>query len=255
RVQGARWLREIANGCPPVSLRLPGLSRRWQAGPPQVVEIRDPPGGKLLEAPTGAAEPIVYTGLDNIELIIGKRTAITKVHHVIFDLGGPVVPQSGPDAKHPPSDGLVDRDRGDLHAIYSGAGGPATVGPGPAHFAVDQPIVEGVADPRSECGDPIEARLSVSGYYGSGAGDRCANAVLYGRPREISFDAQHPLIDLVIEPDLTAADQAGAIIGPADAGMNTGIESGPVIDKRDRGRWGRISRPARHIGGFGCSGC
>jgi hypothetical protein len=37
-----------------------------------------------------------------------------------------------------------------LHSIYGGAGGPARVGPGPAHFAVDQPIVEGVADPRSE---------------------------------------------------------------------------------------------------------
>src|SRR5262249_7690684 len=112
----------------------------------------------------GAAEPIVYTGLDNIELVIGKRTAIAKVHHVIFDLGGPIVPQSifGPDAKHPPTDGLVDRDRANLNAIYAGCGRPrpppprpAPVRPGPAHFAVDQPIVEGVADPRSECGNPI----------------------------------------------------------------------------------------------------
>ena len=100
---------------------------------------------------------IVYAGLENIELIIGKRTAVTKVHHVIFDLGGPVVPQSifGPDAEHPPTDGLVDRDRAELHSIYGGAGGSARVGPGPAHFAVDQPIVECLADPRSECGDPI----------------------------------------------------------------------------------------------------
>jgi hypothetical protein len=37
---------------------------------------------------------MVYTGLENIELIIGKRTAIAKVHPVIFDLGVPVVPQS-----------------------------------------------------------------------------------------------------------------------------------------------------------------
>jgi hypothetical protein len=112
---------------------------------------------QLESAPTGGAESIVYTGLDNIELVIGKRTAIAKVNHVIFDLGGPVVPQSifGPDAKHPPADGLVDRDRAELHAIYAGAGGRARVSPGPAHFAVDQPIVEGVANPRSECGDPI----------------------------------------------------------------------------------------------------
>ena len=39
--------------------------------------------------------------------------------------------------------------------FYAGADVPARVRPGPAHFAVDQPIVEGVADPRSECGDPI----------------------------------------------------------------------------------------------------
>jgi len=50
--------------------------------------------------PTGDAESIVYTGLENIELIIGKRTTIAKVHPVIFDFGGSVVPQSifGPDA-------------------------------------------------------------------------------------------------------------------------------------------------------------
>ena len=109
----------------------------------------------MLEAPTSAAESIVYAGLENIELVIGKRTAIAKVHHVIFDFGGPVVPQSifGTDAKHPPTDGLVNRDRAELHAIYRGAGGPARVGPSPAHFAVDQPIVEGVAELRSECGN------------------------------------------------------------------------------------------------------
>ena len=54
--------------------------------------------------PTGGAESIIYTGLENIELIIGERTAIAKVHPVILDLGGPVVPQSifGPDAKPAP---------------------------------------------------------------------------------------------------------------------------------------------------------
>jgi hypothetical protein len=46
------------------------------------------PAQKKLEGPTGAAESIVYTGLENIERIIGKRTAIAKIHHVIFDGGG-----------------------------------------------------------------------------------------------------------------------------------------------------------------------
>jgi len=55
--------------------------------------------------------------------------------------------------QHPPTDGLVDRDRADLHAIYGGAGSPTPMGPGPAHLAVDQPIVEGVAELRSECGN------------------------------------------------------------------------------------------------------
>jgi hypothetical protein len=39
------------------------------------------------------------------------------------------------------------------------------------------------------------------------------------------------LIDLIIEPDLTAADKAAAAaiaIGPAHAGMSTGIESGQL---------------------------
>src|SRR5713101_4839939 len=162
-----------------------------RAQPVTRIKSEKPPGA-------GAAESIVYTGLENVELVIGKRTATAKVHHVVLNLRSPVVPQSifGPDAKHPATDGLIDRDRAEPDAIYAAAGGCACVSPRAAKFAIDEPTIEGVTEPRSKRGDPIEARVNAPGHDGSRADDRRARAVLYGRPLDIGFYAQYPLIDL-----------------------------------------------------------
>src|SRR6516165_1106992 len=107
---------------------------------------------------------------------------------------------------------------------------------------------------------------SLVGYYFAGTDDPVLRSRFHPRTAlnlvltvcRGRGHTQHPLIDLVIEPDLTAADKASAAaaiaIGPAHAAMGTGIESGPVIDKGGRRRWGRIGRTARHIGAFGYSG-
>src|SRR6202030_3435983 len=182
------------------------------------------------EKPSGA-EAIIYTGLEYVEII----TAAAKVHRVKFDLGGPVVPQSILDtaANHPPTGGPVGRDRTEPVDIHTGAG----VDPGPARLAIDKPTIEGVTDPGSQRGDPIDARVRRPHAFN-------VRAAPYGRPRELPFDAQHPLtIDLVVVPDLTAAEQttAAAAIEPRRAKMNAAIEPGPVVDQGDSpiGRNGR----------------
>src|SRR5712671_2492912 len=214
----------------------------------------------LLEKPSGAAESIVQAGLENVEFTVGEGTIAAEVHHVVLNLRSPVVPQSifGPDAQHPPADGLVDRDRADSHAIHADAGGCACVGPRAAKFAIDEPTIEGVAKPGSERGDPIETRAGVGCRNNPRPNSRRARAVLYSRPRDICFEAHDPLIDLVIEPDLTAAEKAAAVaaavvVGPPHAEMSAGIESGPVKE-RDWRRWRPVGRTARRIGGFGYSG-
>src|SRR5260221_2655391 len=188
------------------------------------------------EKPSGA-EAIIYTGLEYVEIIIAA-----KVHRVKFDLGGPVVPQSilGTDANHPPTGGPVGRDRTEPRDIHTGAG----VDPGPARLAIDKPTIEGVTDPGSQRGDPIDARVRRPHAFN-------VRAAPYGRPRELPFDAQQPLIDLVVVPDLTAADQTtAAAIEPPRADMNAGIEPGPVVDQGDS----PVGRNARHIGGVGYDG-
>src|SRR5258708_37916462 len=66
-------------------------------------------------------------------------------------------------------------------------------------------------------------------------------------------------MDLIVVPDLPAADKAAAgvadtKIGPPSASVNADRESGPVIEQRDWRRRGSIGRTARRIGGFGCCG-
>src|SRR5713101_552497 len=122
--------------------------------------------------------------------------------------------------------------------------------PSAAKFAIDKPTIEGVTEPGSKRGDPIEAQVNALKRY--------AKAVLYGRARDICFEAQYPLIDLVIEPDLTAAEKAAApaaiAVGPTDAEMSAGIESGPVVEQGDWRRWRPVGRTAHRIGGVGYGG-
>src|SRR5712672_1558678 len=140
----------------------------------------------LLEKPSGAAESIVQAGLEDVEFVIGEGSIAAEVHHVVLNLRSPVVPQGifGPDAKHPPADGLVDRD--DLDAIYGDAA--ASVSPGSAKFAIDEPAIEGVTDPRSKRGDPIEAPATC--HDGSWDGD--THAVPDGRPSDLDATAAAP---------------------------------------------------------------
>src|SRR5215813_6341782 len=85
-----------------------------------------------------------------------------ELHHVVFHLYRPIVPQGifGADAKHPSADRIAARNRpkkaGERHADA-----PTTMRPGGAQLAVDKPPIECVAEPPGECRDPVEARLRV----------------------------------------------------------------------------------------------
>src|SRR5262249_58412485 len=102
-------------------------------------------------------------------------------------------------------------------------------------------IHEGVPAPACQRRDPIDARARrhVSD----------ASAASYGRPSEISFDAQHPLrVELEIVSDLTAADQTttAAAIEPSRANMGAHIESRPTIE-RDCPRWRPVGTATLHV--------
>jgi hypothetical protein len=124
--------------------------------------------------------------------------------------------------------------------------------PGGARFAIDEPAIEGVAELRSKRGDPIEAHASTGRREcgrksrSGGKDKRGVHVVLYGSPRDVSFDAQDPLrVDLVVEPDLAAAEKAAtAAISPPYTQMTAGIESGPVIYEGDWRRGRPVGRRA-----------
>src|SRR5258707_5519112 len=110
---------------------------------------------------------IVYADFDDMDFAVGDKV-VAKIHHVVLDFGRPIVSQSifSAEAKHPSVECLVSRSRGPptdaegvagLQSIDSGVG----VGPGAAHFAVDEPLIEGPAGPRSERGNPVELRDGV----------------------------------------------------------------------------------------------
>src|SRR5262249_62276714 len=153
-------------------------------------------------------------------------------HRAKFALDGPVLPQSipGTNARPPPPGGPVERDR-----KPGGTYAAAAVDPGPAHLAIDKPAIhEGVTDPACQRRDPIDARARRH------VAD--APAAPYGRPSEVSFDAQHPLrVELEIVSDLAAANQttAAAAIEPSRANMGAHIESRPAIERQWRGRTAR----------------
>src|SRR5262249_61512141 len=76
--------------------------------------------------------------------------------------------------------------------------------------------------------------------------------ILDARPRECSFNTEHPLVDLIIETGLTAADKAAIAIVAAshtESDMTADVKAAPVI-VRD---WSRVRVGARW-GGIGGGG-
>src|SRR5215813_14861399 len=182
-----------------------------------------------------------------MEFVVSNEV-VAKIDHVVLDFSGPAIPQSifSAETKHPSADRPIDRasaadpayPRDDDAAADVCAG----VSPGTARFAIDKPAIEGVAEPRSKRGEPIEPHASVGrrdrgGKSRSGGKDkRRVHSVLDGRPCDVRFDAHDPLrIDLVIEPYLATA-QKTAITAPTGANMSAHVESGPVIGDRYHGR-------------------
>src|SRR5262245_19691179 len=111
------------------------------------------------------AETIVRPDFEDMNFVVGEEV-VAKIHHVVLDLARPVVPQSifSAEAKHPSADRLVRRNRGKRAAgdgVHRGRNVDTDVGPGAAHFAVDEPTIKGPPDPCSEGGNPIEARFGV----------------------------------------------------------------------------------------------
>src|SRR5215470_12605428 len=113
------------------------------------------------QRPGAEVEVIVHAGLDDMDLAV---EVAAEVHHVVLDLGGPVVPQRilGADAEHPSADRLVAEDPG-ADAVHAGESVEAHMGPGAAKLAVDEPAIEGPAGTRRERGDPVETRIRARG--------------------------------------------------------------------------------------------
>src|SRR5215831_20352853 len=144
---------------------------------------------------------------------------------------GPAIPQSifSAETKHPSADRPIDRASAANPAYPrdndAAADVCARVSPGTARFAIDKPAIEGVAEPRSKRGEPIEPHASVGRRdrgrksRSRGKDKRRVHSVLDGGPCDVRFDAHNPLrIDLVIEPYLTAT-QKSAIATPTGANV------------------------------------
>src|SRR5262245_12988533 len=196
-----------------------------------------------------------------MEVPIGDKV-VAKIHHVVFNFSCPVGPQSifSADAKHPSADRPFRRSAGyhttgENHAtgegIDAGHSIDFDVRPGTTYFAVDEPTIEGPASPRSKRGNPVDSRF---GAHKSECKPRHSdvhrNGVFYARPRNLPFNTEHPLGNLVIEPGLTAADKAAgpAAASPTSTDVTADVEPGPVI-KRDQRR-SPVERSSYDIGGI-----
>src|SRR5207248_412283 len=98
--------------------------------------------------------------------------------------------------------------------------------------------VEGIAERRADHADRVRSAVDAA-------------------PREVALRAEHELADLIVEADLSAAEEAVALVrdveaeriapvllGPAVADVAADIESGPVISDRQRAGGRRlVDRP------------
>src|SRR5262245_29918123 len=166
---------------------------------------------------------------------------VVATHHVVLEFGRPIVTQSifRAEAKHPSAGRLINRHARDRHTHKRRL--DTRVRPGGAKFAVDEPPrIHEPAEPRCERRNPIAARL--------GAESPKANGLPYARPRQLPFHTEHVPADLVIVPDLTAAEKADVgILAAKGADVNTRVEPTPVIIGN---RW-RTPIRTRGVGGLG----
>src|SRR5262245_20506200 len=145
---------------------------------------------------------------------------VVKIHHVVLEFDRPVIPQGifGADAQQQSAGRVVKVTDIDMR-------------PGGTHLAVDEPLIDEPAEPPSERGYPVD---------------------IAARRRQLSFNTEHPTPDLVIEPDLAAANKIGVAVRAGirpSADMSAGVEAGPIIvlnRRRPIGRrTGRIGRLGR----------
>src|SRR5262245_36163143 len=102
----------------------------------------------ILIAPRIEAEAVVDPALDHME------GAGIEIHHVVFELHRPIVPQGifRAEAEHPSVDRIAA-----THTEVAHADAAAAMRPGGAQLAVDKPPIECKARPSGDCRDPIEA--------------------------------------------------------------------------------------------------
>src|SRR5215470_18067028 len=127
------------------------------------------------------AETIVDAGFDRIDrhgVASDKGAAVTaEIEVVVLDLRTPVVPEGifGPDADNPaaccPAGRAAEAERR--------VDADANVGPGPAHLAIDKPIIESVTEPRGQRGKRVPVEV---GRDRAGKGADRQEVVFYSRP-------------------------------------------------------------------------
>src|SRR5262249_36616190 len=130
---------------------------------------------------------------------------------------------------------------------------------GDAALAIDQQSIERGADPSGYGRCPL--RVGIDGVAA-----RIMAAALEPGPVEVPLDAEHQRIDLPIDADLPAADEAGLVesVVPTGEGIAprrmrktraeiaADIEAGPMVDRwriGDRRNWRRRAA-RRYIGGL-----
>src|SRR5947209_2288080 len=214
------------------------------------------------------SELVVHPELDCMDLLIdvGRRSRrkrdrpVTEVHVVIFELRRPSRRKGVLDAgANRPADacvGYVD-GAGERVAIRR----ELVVCPGHAALAVDKPAIEREAGTAGQSRNPVHVRIER-------VAERCANdrtgdgAAVDAAPREATFRAEHELADLIIEPDLAAAEKAVAFVrdiqaesvapiflGPTVTDVAADVESGPIIRDRQHTGGRRLVNRSRDVRG------
>jgi hypothetical protein len=188
-----------------------------------------------------------------------SKCLATQAQKIVLDLRRPIVRESPLDAPaHQPAavgvvvvvvvgaaDRCAGRDVGDGEAV---AANPAA-----ASLAVDEPSVKCHAKPTSHRRDPsIIGRLLESSNARNN--NPSTRIIVVRSPVEVPFHAENVVAELVVEPDLAAADEYAVVasvvevnaeeavghvtVGPCASQVTADIKPGPCEGRRHIGRGG-----------------
>jgi len=240
---------------------------------------------QLVSARCAPVEQVVEPDFHHLDIAVagGERIAgkdqgrgrydegpVAQPEIVVFQLHRPIVREGVFEARaEQPAAGIVaavgecaEAAAGERHARVEVGDCQAVVAdPATAGLAVEQPVIDGDAEAGSQCRDPA---IVVGDHNGSGRSDDPVAVVVVAGPVEVPLAADDEVVDLVIDADLSAADECAVVAavvevrqqdrvrpgvaGPGTANVAADVESGST-EHRQRRRWRRGLH--RHICGSG----